>query len=227
MKKILVIAAHPDDELLGCGATLLLYRKKGFKIKTVFLGDGESSRTVKREKLLKLIKRREYQANKIAKKCNFLTPIFKRYPDNRLDTVPFLNIVKFIENEIKQLKPDIIFTHFENDLNIDHQLVFKAVVTATRPLSKTFVKKIYCFETPSSTEFNFNRKHKKIFNPNLFIDVSKIINRKISLLKIYKTEIKPWPHPRSLKSIKNLASFRGSQIGVKFAEAFIILRELN
>ena len=227
MKKILVIAAHPDDEFLGCGATLLSLKKQGFKIKPLFLADGESSRLLKKKKINKLIQDRETQARNLAKKCNFLSPIFSRFPDNKLDTVPLLEIIKSIEKEIIKFKPEIIFTHFENDLNIDHQLVNKAVLTATRPLSKTFVNKIYCFETPSSTEFNYTRKQKKLFNPNLFIDVSSFINLKIKLLKIYKNEIRSWPHPRSLKAIKNLAAYRGSQIGVKFAEAFVVLREIR
>jgi len=227
MKKILVIAAHPDDEILGCGGTLLDFCKKGYKIQIIFLGDGESSRKLDKKSELKLIRNREYQAKLVSRKCNFLPPKFKRYPDNKLDTVPFLEIAKFVEGEIKKFKPTIIFTHFENDLNIDHQLAFKAVVTATRPLSKTFVKKIYCFEIPSSTEFSFTQNRKKIFNPNFFVDVSKYINKKISMFKIYKSEVRAWPHPRSLKAIKNMAMYRGSQIGKRYAEAFITLRELG
>ena len=136
-----------------------------------------------------------------------------------------LTIVKFVENEIKKFKPTIIITHNENDLNIDHKLTFKAVVTATRPSTKTFVKSIYCFETPSSTENNFS-KIKVNFNPNLYFDISKFIDQKIKLLKIYKNEIKSYPHSRSLEGIKVLAKYRGTQIGVKYAEAFYILSEL-
>ena len=227
MKKILVFAAHPDDELLGCGATLLKYQKKGFKIKIFFFGDGESSRNINKKKIFKSIIKREKQAEKVSKKGKFEKPIFKRFPDNRLDTVPILDIIKFIEKQIRENKPEIIFTHFENDLNIDHQIIYKAVITASRPLSKTFVKKIYSFEIPSSTDFFLSRKSKKIFNPNFYIDVDSTIDKKINLLKIYTGEMKKWPHPRSLKSIKNLAMYRGSQIGVKYAEAFIIVRELQ
>lgn len=227
MKKILVFAAHPDDELLGCGATLLKYQKKGFKIKTFFFGDGESSRNMNKKKIFNLIIRREKQAETVSKKGKFEKPIFKRFPDNKLDTVPLLDIVKFIEKQIRDNKPEIIFTHFENDLNIDHQIIYKAVITATRPLSKTFVKKIYSFEIPSSTDFSLSRRSKKIFNPNFFVEVEKTIKNKLDLLKIYKDEIKKWPHPRSLKSIKNLSMHRGSQIGKKYAEAFILVRELN
>ena len=125
-----------------------------------------------------------------------------------MDNVPFLNIVKFVEKHILLFKPKIILTHFESDLNIDHQLAFKAVITASRPMSKCFVKKIYCFETPSSTDFNFTRNNFKRFNPNYYIDVSKFIKKKINILNIYKKELKKWPHSRSLKSIANLAKYR-------------------
>ena len=185
MKKILVIAAHPDDELLGCGATLLYYKNAGYKIKIVFLGDGESSRDMDKDKLSKLIRIRQKQAEQVSSKCKFLKPSFGNFPDNKLDKIPFLNIVKFVEKQILSFKPKMIFTHFESDLNIDHQLAFKAVITASRPLSKCFVSKIYCFETPSSTDFNFTRNNLKRFNPNYYIDVSKFIKKKIKILNLY------------------------------------------
>lgn len=227
MKTILVFAAHPDDEMLGCGATLLNYVKKGYKIKSFFFGDGESSRNVNKRNLSKLISEREQQAILVSKKAKFEKPDFRRFPDNRLDMIPILDIVKYIELKIKKYKPEIIFTHFENDLNIDHQITHKAVMTATRPLSRTFVKKIYSFEIPSSTDFSFVRDKKRFFNPNFYVKVDKTIQKKLNLLKIYKEEIKKWPHPRSIKSIKNLAMYRGSQIGTKYAEAFLLIRELQ
>tara|TARA_B100000787_G_C16183891_1_gene293454 strand:+ start:90 stop:770 length:681 start_codon:yes stop_codon:yes gene_type:complete len=226
MKKIMLVAAHPDDELLGSAGTLLFYKKRGYNIKIIFLSDGESSRNISENKKKILIKKRKSQAKKISKLCKFTEPVFAEFPDNRLDTIPMLTIVKFVENEIKKFKPTIIITHNENDLNIDHKLTFEAVVTATRPSTKTFVKSIYCFETPSSTENNFS-KIKVNFNPNLFFDISKFIDQKIKLLKIYKDEIKSYPHSRSLEGIKVLAKYRGTQIGVKYAEAFYILRELH
>jgi len=225
MKKIMLVAAHPDDELLGSAGTLLLFKKKGYKIKIIFLSDGESSREVGKKKLYKLINKRKKQAIKISKLCKFEEPMFAEFPDNRLDTVPILKIIKFIENEIRKFKPKILITHNENDLNIDHKLAFKAVITATRPSTKTFIQSIYCFETPSSTENNFSRL-KVNFNPNLYFDISKFLNKKIKLLKIYKDEIKKYPHSRSLEGIKVLAKYRGTQIGVKYAEAFYLLRKL-
>jgi len=226
MKKIMVIAAHPDDELLGCGGTLLFYKKKGYEIKIIFLSDGESSRDQKKDTEKKLITEREKQAKKVSKLCKFYPPVFGKFPDNRLDSINLLQIIKFIEHEIKKFKPEIVITHNEEDLNIDHRITCKAVVTATRPSTKTFVKTIYCFETPSSTENNFS-KVKVRFNPNLYIDISKFIEQKIKLLKIYKNEIRKYPHSRSLKAIKILAKYRGIQIGINYAEAFYILRELK
>mgnify|MGYP001188464319 CR=1 FL=1 len=225
MKKIMLVAAHPDDELLGSAGTLLFYKKKGYKIKIIFLSDGESSRNSSKKKINFLINQRKIQAIKVSKLCKFIEPAFAELPDNRLDTIPMLKIIRFIESEIKKFKPTIIITHNENDLNIDHKLTFNAVVTATRPSTKTFVKSIYCFETPSSTENNFS-KIKVNFNPNLYFDISKFINKKIELLKIYKREMRPYPNSRSLEGIKVLAKYRGSQIGVKYAEAFYLLRKL-
>ena len=226
MKKIMLIAAHPDDELLGCGGTLLYYKNKGYQIKIIFLSDGESSRDISSKKTQILIKKREGQAIKISKLCKFKQPTFARFLDNKLDAIPLIKIVKFIEREIKIFKPNIIITHNEDDLNIDHKTVFKATITATRPSSKTFVKSIFCFETPSSTENNFS-KIKVSFNPNLYFDISKFINKKISMLKLYKQELRLYPHARSLEGIKVLAKYRGTQIGVKYAEAFNIIRQLN
>ena len=225
-KNILVVAAHPDDEILGCGGSLLHFRNKGYKIKILFMADGESSRKIKRKKKYELITKRESQAKLVSKRSKFLPPVFFRYPDNQMDSVPLLEIVKKIEKEIKLFKPNIIFTHFENDLNVDHKITFNAVLTATRPRSKTFVDQIFCFEVTSSTNFSFYSDRNKIFNPNVYIDINKFIKKKLSLLKLYKTEMRAWPHPRSIHGVLNLAKNRGSQIGTKFSEAFINVREI-
>ena len=227
MKKILVIAAHPDDEILGCGATLLYYKKLGYSIKVIFLSDGESSRNLKKNEKKKLIKLRSDQAKKVSKISKFLKPKFINYPDNQLDTIPILKIVQKIEKEIIRFKPSIIFTHYENDLNVDHQIAFKSVLTATRPKSKSFVRKIYCFEIPSNTDFSFKKNKNKIFVPNFYVNIEKYLKKKLELLRIYSGEMKRWPHQRSIKGIKVISNYRGSQIGVKNAEAFICIRNLE
>lgn len=227
MKKILVIAAHPDDEILGCGATLLYYKKLGYSIKVIFLSDGESSRNLKKNEKKKLIKLRSDQAKKVSKISKFLKPEFINYPDNQLDTIPLLKIVQKIEKEIIRFKPSIIFTHYENDLNVDHQIAFKSVLTATRPKSKSFVRKIYCFEIPSNTDFSFKKNKNKIFVPNFYVNIEKYLKKKLELLRIYSGEMKRWPHQRSIKGIKVISNYRGSQIGVKNAEAFVCIRNLE
>jgi LmbE family N-acetylglucosaminyl deacetylase len=221
-KKILVIVAHPDDEMLGCGGTLLKLKKENCEIKSIFLSDGESSRS-KKKNYKKEIKTRENQAIKISKNAGFIKPKFFRLRDNSLDKYPLLKVIKKIEKEMSRFNPNIIFTHSDVDLNIDHQIVNRAVVTACRPHIKNNLEGILTFETPSSTETNFNDK-KKLFHPNYFVNISKFVKKKLELLKIYRSEIMKWPHPRSLKNIKALSMYRGSQSGFNYAEAFIILR---
>ena len=224
-KNILVVAAHPDDEILGCGGTLIKLKNRGYKIQCIFLADGETSRSFKKKIIFtKEINLREKQAIKISRMLKFNYPKFFRFPDNKIDQIPLINLVKVIENEIKHFKPSIIFTNSSCDLNIDHSRTCKAVLTATRPFSKSFVKKIYSFEIASNSEMYF-KNNKKIFIPNLFSDIGKQIRKKIKLIKIYSKEIRKFPHPRSAEGVKVLARYRASQSGLKYAEAFEILRD--
>mgnify|MGYP001347914568 CR=1 FL=1 len=221
-KNILVVAAHPDDEVLGCGGTLYKLRKKGAKITTLFLSDGESSR--KKPKISKLIQDRKKQAFKAGKIIGIKKIIFGDFPDNSMDSIPILKVIQFIERQIKIIKPDTVFTHFESDLNVDHQIASKSVITACRPMRNQTVKTILFFEILSSSEWNISSKNKS-FKPNYFVDITKSINFKIQALKCYKKEMKKWPHPRSLKGIKTLAEWRGASSGYKAAEAFILGRK--
>ena len=222
-KKILVVAAHPDDELLGCGGSLAKLSKDKCNILTLFFTDGVSSREKNKKNEDNQRKKNALKSLKIigVKQSKFLS-----YPDNALDKVPLIKITKEIEKVIMKFKPHTIFTHSNVDLNIDHEIISRAVVTATRPKPNFCVKNIFLFETLSSTEWNFNLK-KKSFNPNYFIDITKSIKTKIKAAKAYKQEISPWPHPRSINGIKNLAKYRGQSVGVKFAEAFFVLRQVK
>ena len=222
IKKILVVAAHPDDELLGCGGTLIKLAKKNCKIYTLFFTDGVSARS---NKFAQKAINRKNNALKALKIMGVSKSKFLSYPDNALDTVPLIKIVREIEQVIKIFKPDTILTHSNVDLNIDHEIVSRAVVTASRPKPNFCVKNILLFETLSSTEWNFYNK-KKSFNPNYFIDITSTINGKIKAAKSYKNEINAWPHPRSIKGIQNLAKYRGQSVGLKYAEAFYLLRQI-
>ena len=223
-KKILVVAAHPDDEILGCGGSIIKLKKKNRNIKTVILRNVYTSRNLK-NKNNEIIKRKN-----AAIKCNKFIKSkiinFFDYPDNKFDSVPFLNIVKDLEKIIKKYKPETIFTHSDADLNIDHRLTLRAVITACRPYSFKFIKTILSFEVPSSTESNFLKKQKK-FQPNYFIDISSTLKKKLKAIKIYKDELRIFPHPRSIKYIKSLSEVRGGTAGVKSAEAFEVIRHVE
>ncbi len=223
-KNVLVVASHPDDEVLGCGGTLYNLKKNGAKISGLFLSDGESSR--KHLKINKLILNRKKQAIKAGKIIGIKKSIFGNFPDNSMDSVPLLKIIQFIEKHIKKIKPDTIFTHFESDLNVDHQITSKAVITACRPTKNQTVKSILFFEILSSSEWNISIKNKS-FKPNYFVDISKSIKFKLKALKYYKREMRTWPHPRSIVGVKLLSKTRGGSVGLPHAEAFILGRHVE
>ena len=218
--RILIIAAHPDDEILGCGGTILKL-KKTHQIKTIFLTNGVSSRTSSQNKIA--IRKKECLS--LFKHLKIDKPIFFNLPDNQLDKVPLLRIVKKIEVILKKYNPHTVFTHFENCLNVDHRIAYNATITACRPLKSISVKKILSFEILSSTDWSLFRK--KQFQPNFFIDISKEIKGKISSLKFYKSEMRKYPHSRSIKSVESLARVRGVSSGCKFSEAFILVRNIE
>ena len=164
---VLVIAAHPDDEVLGCGGTIAKLSKKGIKVNILFISNGVDSRDQKNVKTKKKILERKKAAKLSSNILGAKKLAFADLSDNKLDKYPLLKIVKIIEKFIKKLKPKTVYTHFDNDLNIDHQIVNKAVITATRPQKKSSVKNIFFFEIPSSTEWKIETKS-KIFNPNWF-----------------------------------------------------------
>ena len=220
---VLVVAAHPDDEAIGCFGTLLKHYKFGDEINIIFLSDGVSSRGINKKKKHE----RKKNCLKVLKIIGLKSKnvFFLDYPDNMIDTVPLLDVIKNIEEIKKKIQPNVLYTHFSNDLNIDHRIAYQAAITASRPSKNETIKKILCFEIVSSTEWS--DKNKKIFSPNYFVDISKFINRKLKALAIYDKEIKKSPNARSLENIKNLALLRGSRAGVNYAEAFFIERIQN
>ena len=219
--KILIIAAHPDDEILGCGGTIAKMKNTHI-IQTIFMTNGVSARGIKRQKE---IKNRKNASIKLFEFLNLPKPTFYSFPDNQMDRVPLLKIIKKIEKKIKIFKPETIITHYSNCLNIDHRKTYEAVITACRPINNLSVKKILSFEIPSSTDWALFKN--KNFQPNYFIDISNHIEEKLKLLKFYKKELKNYPHSRSLRSIKSLASVRGVSCGIKYAEAFYLNRYIE
>ena len=228
MQKIHVIAAHPDDELLGCGGAILHHIDKGHKIKITIVAEGLTSRDKMRNKIKRLrdLNNLKKITNRIFKKIGINKIEYLDMADNRLDSYNLLDIIKPIEESINSFKPNIIYTHHSGDLNIDHQIVNKAVMTAVRPKPKNFVNRIYSFEILSSTNWSINNTSSE-FQPNRFLNIKKFLKKKIKLLSYYKSEIEKWPHTRSLKSVEALAHYRGSSVGLEAAEAFCLLREID
>lgn len=225
--KILIVASHPDDEVLGCGGIIAKYSKDR-EVYILILGEGVSSRYQKREEAPKeeLDKIRE-QSRQAGKFLGAKEVFFLDLPDQRFDTVSFLDIVKKIENIVQALMPEIIYTHSSSDLNLDHRITFEAVLTATRPIGEFSAKELYSFEISSSTEWAFSKINGS-FLPDVFEDISSSdIAKKIEALKIYEGEIKKFPHPRSEEAILSLAKIRGSSVGSNYAEAFELIRYIR
>ncbi|MCP4370279.1 MAG: PIG-L family deacetylase [Deltaproteobacteria bacterium] len=223
--RVFVIAAHPDDEVLGCGATVSRLAKESNDIFVAILGEGITSRYLKREdanlNLVKSLKKKTEMVKNLLGAKEFF---FSDFPDNRFDTVSLLDVVKKIERWIDRLKPDIIFTHSAHDLNIDHIITHRAVITATRPFKNCPVKEIYTFEISSSTEWAFGEFGS--FKPSVFFNIENTIDLKINAMETYDSEVREFPHPRSKEAIRNLARSWGSVVGVEYAEAFETVRRV-
>jgi len=217
-KNILVVAAHPDDEVLGCGGTITRLSSAGGCVKVIILGDITSSR-VSNSRVEEIYTESQNSAEILGVDSIDL----KKLPDNRFDTVPLLDITKMIEDIGFAFQPNLVLCHDFSDLNIDHRLVHQATLTAFRPINR-FPSRIMTFETLSSSEFQDSSL--SYFKPNCFVDISEYLDSKLSAMKCYKSELCEPPHPRSLEGIKTLASKRGFESSCKYAEAFRIVREI-
>ncbi len=224
--KALVIAAHPDDEVLGCGGTIAKLVDEGSEVFVAILGEGISSRYDERHLAPSFeIENLQRQSREAASLLGTKEIFFSGFPDNRIDTVPLLEIIKSLEKMIEDLKPDTIYTHHGGDLNIDHSLVHRAVLTATRPHTGSCVKALFTFEIPSSTDCSFG-KLLPAFQPNTFVAIDKYLDKKIKAMKIYDSETRTFPHPRSSEALEAVALRWGSIAGMKAAEAFELVRLL-
>jgi LmbE family N-acetylglucosaminyl deacetylase len=224
-KKVLVVAAHPDDEVLGCGGTIARLVREGNTVYSLILGEGITSRDVKRDrgKRAQEIKELKKQIEQAGRILSIKNSFVYDFPDNRFDTVALLDIIKKIEKVKKIVNPHVVFTHHHGDLNIDHQITFKAVMTAFRPVKGERAREILCFETPSSTEWNASSPL-NYFMPDYFVDISRTLKAKIKALKVYKSEMRTFPHPRSSEAVEIAARNRGVQAGTAAAEAFKVVR---
>jgi LmbE family N-acetylglucosaminyl deacetylase len=220
-EKILVIAAHPDDEALGCGGTMARHADEGDQVYALFMTDGVGARGKKQDK-----SSRRKACDKAGKILGIKKTFHENFPDNAMDTVALLNVTKSIEKIIKQINPSIIYTHHAGDLNIDHSIVAIAVMTACRPVPESNIKSIFGFEVLSSTEWNAPCAA-KAFIPSHFVNIEEYFPVKMKALQSYGIEMRPFPHARSYESVEALVTSRGTQVGLKKAEAFSVLRTIK
>jgi N-acetylglucosamine malate deacetylase 1 len=218
-RKVLVVAAHPDDEALGCSGTLYKHIESGDSVSVLFMTDGVSARNLitesdKNERMIGLNKAMElfpYDKHRIL-----------NFPDNAMDSIPLIQIVREVEKFVLEVEPAVIYTHFENDLNMDHRICYQAVMTSCRPTPGSLIKEIYSFEVLSSTEWAMSSE--KAFKPNYFVEIDRYLNKKIDYLRCYDQEMRNFPHARSYENVISLAKLRGASVGFPAAEAFIVNR---
>ncbi len=221
-KKVLILAAHPDDEILGCGGLIAKYHKN-IELRVVFIAEGSSCRFAPTDinEIKAAINDRENSARNALKKFSPESITFENHECGKLDSIPIIDINKIIERHIKEFNPDTVISHSHTDANSDHRRIAESVIMATRPGALNTVKTVMSMEIPSSTEWNFN----SVFEPNLFLSINdNQLNEKIEALEKYNSEIKPFPFPRSAEGIKTFARYRGLQSGNSLAEAFRIIR---
>ena len=219
-KKILVFAAHPDDELLGLGGTLIKHVSQGDEVSVIIFTTGVTSRDID-NKDIQIKKLRKNLIN-VSKFLKFKKIFYLGLNDQKLDEYPIIEIIKKIESIKKTINPDIIYTHHYSDLNKDHRVSTESVMVAFRPDKKKY--KIIMYETPSSSEYAY----KNYFTPNYYVDIKKTYKKKVSALyKYYKSEMKTKNHPRSKSYLLALAKKRGGECGLEYAEAFFMFRDYN
>tara|TARA_X000000950_G_C13726412_1_gene582422 strand:- start:53 stop:736 length:684 start_codon:yes stop_codon:yes gene_type:complete len=227
MNKILVICAHPDDEVLGCGGTLLKHKNNKDQINILFVFEGSSARykNIKNLGVNNDMNKREKSAIQVSKKLKAKSIKFLNYQNLITNADTKLKITKQIFSEIKKINPQIIYTHSSKDLNIDHRLCLESVLIATRPDKELSLKKLLCFEIPSSTEWSHNIFGN--FSPNYFVNIEKFMKDKLELLKLYNYELKQFPYPRSNENIIAQSKLAGSLCGCKHAERFEVIKILE
>jgi LmbE family N-acetylglucosaminyl deacetylase len=224
-RSVLVVAAHPDDEVLGCGGTLVKLATLGASVAVAFLSDGVTSRRASKTEHARELAARRASAQQAAAVLGVQELRFGEFPDNAMDTVALLDVVRVVEAIMDEFKPDTVFTHHGGDLNVDHRRVCEAVATACRPHAGQTVRSLLAFEVASSTEWQLYGTA-PAFVPNWFCDVTTTLDRKLQALDAYAAELRDWPHPRSRRAVEHLARWRGATIGAQAAEAFVLMRQL-
>lgn len=224
--KILVVAAHPDDEVYGMGGTMAKLFSLGHEVHVLIVTDGCTAQYAGRPDLPEIIKRKHAEALEANRLLGVKDVRFGDFPDMRLDTIPHVEVNRLIEETIAEVRPEAVYTHFYGDVNLDHQMVYRSTLVAARPVPGQCVKALYCYQVPSSTEWSPQLGH-TAFMPNVMSDIRSFEDAKERALRAYQTEIRSYPHPRSPQYVREMDRSRGLEWGMGPAEAFWLLREIR
>lgn len=225
MSKILVIAAHPDDEVLGMGGTIAKLTQAGNEVYVLIVTDGSSSQYRDSDELSKIIEDKKLETKACADVLGVKKVFYGELPDMKLDSTPHIAINQVIEKTIDEVQPQFVYTHFWGDVNMDHQCVYKSTLVAVRPVMGQVVKELYCYRVPSSTEWTPN-KADTMFMPNVFVDIEKESEIKYEAFSKYTTELREYPHPRSIRYLRESDKTVGLRVGLFCAEEFVLLRKV-
>jgi len=216
--KVLVIAVHPDDETLGCGGTLLKHKANGDEIHWLIC-----THTNINDDFYKI---REKEIKKVTNLYDFNSVHNLKFNSTQIDQYSTNELIEKISNVIKNIEPNILYMPYKNDVHSDHRKIFEASFSCTKPFRFPYIKKIYMMEVVSETEYVPATKE-DWFVPNVYVDISKFMKKKIKIMQTYKSELGKHPFPRSKKNLKALSSFRGATVGCKYAESFVLLRDIR
>lgn len=224
MNKILVIAAHPDDEIYGMGGTIAKLSSQGKQVHLLIVTDGSTAQYRGDARLGEIINRKKEEVCRAADCVGIKSVQYGGLPDMRLDQTEHIEINQVIEECIEQLQPDTVFTHFWGDVNLDHQRVFQSTVVATRPTALQSVKQVFCYSVPSSTEWQV--RPQDVFTPNYFVDIGDYAEQKAAAVNAYASELRAYPHPRSVQAVMERDRSAGLRCGLSLCEEFILVRKV-
>ncbi len=222
MKNIIIISAHPDDEVLGAGGTILKHKKKGDNIYWLITTSIFEEQGFSKERVMSRQKEIEEVAQKLGVK-----KVFKLdFPTMSLSTESMIDMVPKVSKVFTEVEPEIVYCLNRSDAHSDHRVTFDAIMACTKSFRYPFIKKVLMYECISETEFA-PQLHEKVFIPNYFVDVSEFFDEKLEIMKIYESEIGKHPFPRSLRNMEALATYRGASVGVEYAEAFQLVKYID
>lgn len=220
--RVLVIAAHPDDEVYGMGGTIAKLSSKGYDVYTLIITEGCTTQYKDNPELIEEKKKQAFKANSY---LGVKKVFFGDLPDMKLDSIEHIKINAVIEKIIRDITPNVVYTHFYGDVNKDHTRVFESTMVAVRPVSSQCVQEIYCYQVPSSTEWAANVTQ-STFIPNVFEEISPYYDQKQKSILAYSTELREYPHPRSLEVVKVYDEALAKRNGLNLAEGFMLIRKV-